>query len=70
MEDITNPPSDEKWFNYIKAFSEEELSPCIICGKVWKRKENDGYVWLQSVGVMCQHHHGVMDFWLAEMDKD
>ena len=46
--------------------SEEEIPPCKICGKVWKRKETNGWVYHVSAGVVCRHHSGVKD-WYAQL---
>lgn len=42
---------------------DDELPPCIICKKVWKRHETDKYVYHESFGVACICHHGVADFY-------
>ena len=45
------------------SFTDEKLSPCIVCKKVWKRGEVDKYVYHNSVGVVCLHHHGVKEWY-------
>jgi len=44
--------------------SKEYLPPCVICKKVWQRKDTDKYVYHNSKGVVCRHHEGVKEwFW-------
>jgi len=47
----------------------EELEPCVICGKVWKRKETEHYVYHVSRGVVCQRHPGVMEWYYDLLEK-
>jgi len=48
--------------------SEEYLPPCVICKKVWQRKDalEGKYVYHDSKGVVCRHHPGVME-WINEL---
>lgn len=45
-----------------KNISEEELSPCVICKKVWRRKDTAEYVYHESRGIVCRRHPGVMQW--------
>lgn len=49
-----------------KDMGKENLPPCKICKKVWKREETDKYVYHESVGIVCRHHHGVQQ-WYDEL---
>jgi len=42
---------------------EENLSPCVKCNKIWKRKDTDKYVYHSSVGVVCVDHKGVKEWY-------
>lgn len=46
--------------------SEEFLPPCHVCKKVWQRKDTDKYFYHESIGVVCQHHHGAQK-WYDDM---
>lgn len=48
--------------------SKESIQPCIICGKVWQIKDVDKWVYHESRGVVCQHHHGVKE-WYDDLIK-
>ena len=51
--------------------SEEFLPPCKICGKVWQRKDalDRKWVYHDSVGVVCCHHHGVKEWYQDLLTK-
>ena len=48
---------------------EECISPCKICGKVWKRKDVSHWLYHNSIGVVCRHHHGVQK-WYDDLLKE
>ncbi len=41
--------------------SEEEIPPCKICGKIWKRKDYKLWFCYRNE-IMCIHHIGVKEF--------
>jgi len=45
--------------------TDQPLPPCYVCGKVWMRGDS-GWVYHDSVGVVCRDHHGVKE-WYSEM---
>ena len=47
---------------------EETVPPCVICGKVWKRKDAKYWVYHRSVGVVCLSHRWVSK-WYANLIK-
>jgi hypothetical protein len=44
----------------------EYITPCVICGKIWQRKDIDNWVYHSSKGTVCTHHHGVTK-WYSEL---
>jgi hypothetical protein len=42
---------------------EELLPPCHICGKIWKRKDVAHWLYHESIGVVCRHHHGIQEWY-------
>lgn len=49
--------------------SKEFLPPCFVCKKVWQRKDTDKYLYHESIGVVCQHHHGAQK-WYDDLLKE
>jgi len=43
--------------------SKEKILPCVVCGKVWQRKDVSKYVYHISRGVVCRHHYGVKEWY-------
>lgn len=48
----------------------DEISPCVICGAIHKRKDVDKWVYYKPVGVMCRHHNGVMEYYESLIEKE
>jgi len=48
--------------------SEEKIPPCKVCGKVWRRKDADKWVYANGI-VACRKHHGVNRWYAEEMAK-
>ena len=43
--------------------TKECLTPCIICKKIWKRGDSDKWIYHESKGVVCLHHHGIKEWY-------
>jgi NAD-dependent SIR2 family protein deacetylase len=51
---------------------DELVPPCVICGKIWQRKDVEKWCYHISRGVVCRHHHGVKEWYddmIAEANK-
>lgn len=52
--------------------SKENIPPCYICGKIWKRKDYKNWVFFDN-NVFCKSHHGIEELYerrLQEADKE
>ena len=45
---------------------EEEVGSCIVCGKVWKRKDVDKWYYFNGT-LVCVHHPGSVKWYQGAM---
>lgn len=46
----------------MQSISEQKIDSCYVCGKIWKRKEVDMYLYFNGM-VVCSHHEGAKEWY-------
>jgi hypothetical protein len=48
---------------------EETVTACLICRKIWKRKDADKWIFCKGFGVLCKCHNGVMEWYDEKLEE-